>query len=781
MSNFGSYLRIVLAICFAVQYLAGIAYAQRARTYEHILIETPKPYDRVAAIITSQGGRVTHQFAYVDGIAADIPVDSMEAIRAMVGPVAMTKDVVIPAPRSIESNGTRSVNGKQIGPVITAKSKSAKTVPTAGLPAFAAAHPAGSSLNNAGTRIEKLHARGYTGNGTIVAVVDSGYRPGFTYLDGDHSLIGGKDFVGDGKGFSNAANDGHGTFVAGLISGNGTFSLGDPLLGAIAAYAPNALDPHTGELTLLGTAPGAKIYAVRVFGTDASAGAPLSVILEAIQHVIEVRRDFDRSRGTKGLKIDVCNLSLGVATIEAGRGLLDRSVDALLAAGIIPVVSAGNTGPSSLTIASPGSSRSALTVGSISQASNDRILAELIFGPGAGALYHPSPGTQTSWFSSRGPNADGRLDPDVVVSSLGSFAQGFCPDQIQDACDDDLSIASGTSYGAAIVAGIAAVLRQAFPNATATEIRNTIIATARENLIDDGSTDIDRGNGVPDAAAAFNWIASGRARDDLPPPGHPDKEVQRNVEHSTDLKVYSGNVRLSTGRLKPGQRFDVLYNVEPGTESVMVSFNNIEFSLPLEQQNQFFGGDDLFVNIHSAKTSSIGANGDYSVGFFTAQSPFIFDDTQFIVSDPDTGIMRITVLGDFINAGKASATVNIHSVHESLPRVTAQGTIHDKKARTIAIAIPAGVQVADFLLSWQDDWGQYPTSDIDMTIVDPNGNVLVNGNGSQPGKTLAGPERASVAHPVDGTWKVVIDGFDIPAGSDKFQLRVTLDGVILRN
>ena len=64
-------------------------------------------------------------------------------------------------------------------------------------------------------------------------------------------------------------------------------------------------------------------------------------------------------------------------------------------------------------------------------------------------------------------------------------------------------------------------------------------------------------------------------------------------------------------------------------------------------------------------------------------------------------------------------------------------------------------------------------------IIDPNGNVLLNGNGIQPGATLAGPERATVDNPVSGNWRVVVDGFNIPAGSDKFQLRVMVDGHIL--
>jgi serine protease AprX len=768
-----------LSVFLALLFFGSLAYAQVGRKYEHVLIEVPKPYDGVISAIEAQGGRVTHRFVYVDSIAADIPLETLDTIRALVGPASMSKDVNVPAPGSIGSNGSRGINGSQVGPVVTAKSKSNRTISPSDVQQIASSHPDAYLLNNAGTRIEKLHAKGFTGEGTIVAVIDSGYRPGFTYLDADQSLIGGMDFVGDGLGFSNVANDGHGTFAAGLISGNGSFLPGDALQQALSSYAPGALDPATGELTLLGTAPSARIYAVRVFGVDASVGAPLSVILEAIQHVIDLRRDYDRSNGARGMKIDVCNLSLGVSTLYAGRDILDRSVDALLKAGIVPVVSAGNTGPSSLTIASPGSSMSSLTVGGITRPANDRILAELIFGPGTGGLYHPSSGTQTSWFSSRGPNADGRLDPDVVVSAQGNFAQGYCPDQILDACDGDLSVASGTSFSAPIVAGIAAVLRQAFPDASATEIRNSIIESARKNQIDDGSQDIDRGNGVPDAFGAYTLIANGQVQDFLPRPPRPDAEVSRNVERNTDLTVYSGNVRLSTGKLVPGQRFDVLYNVEPGTESVVVSIDSIDFSLPLNQQNQFFGGDDLFVNIHSAKTSSIGANGDYAVGFYTDQSPFVIDDAEFTVNAPDTGIMRITLLGDFINAGKVSADLHIHAVREPQPPVTAAGRLRDQKMRTIPVQIPTDVQVAHFLLSWEDDWSHYPTSDIDMTIVDPHGNVLVDGNGAQPGATLASPERATVENPTPGTWQVIIDGFNVPAGTDNFELRVTLDGHIL--
>ena len=89
--------------------------------------------------------------------------------------------------------------------------------------------------------------------------------------------------------------------------------------------------------------------------------------------------------------------------------------------------------------------------------------------PGIGGASRPFSGVEVAWFSSRGPTADGRLDPDVVASAVGNIGQGFCPDQLVDACSKRLSLVSGTSFAAPIVSGIAAVLAEAVPAATATQ------------------------------------------------------------------------------------------------------------------------------------------------------------------------------------------------------------------------------------------------------------------------------------------------------------------------
>ena len=756
--------RLLPALFLLLIASSGAVQAQDPSEIERVLIETSKPYDRVVAAVQSRGGRVTHQFKYVDAIGAQIPVKELQAIRNLVGPNNMYKDVDVPSPSSILPANARKVRGHQVGPVLTTPTHASHAMEPSAIASYAASHPDLYSLNNAGTRVDRLHAQRITGDGVIVAVIDSGIRPGFPILDSDNSVIGGEDFVGDGLGFSNVKNDPHGTFIAGLISGNAEFELSDPLLDAVRTYAPNALDPGTNRLPIIGTAPAARIYAIRVFGAEATLGTPLTTIISAIQRVIDLRRDYDRGI-PGGVNIQGVNMSFGVSTLKAGQTLLDRSVDAVLWAGMVPVVSAGNVGLASLTIASPGSSLSAVTVGAASFAPNERIGTEVEVGEGAGLLMRPFEGTQTAWFSSRGPNADGRIDPDVVTSGMVNFGQGYCA-VAQKPCPKEISLGSGTSFSAPIASGIAALLRQAFPGAKAVEIRNAMIASGRSSLIQDGSTRLDRGEGLIDALGAYDLLKNG-VSDDLPDNPPPDEDVRENVEDNTFLRIRNGTVMETIRDLKPGERWDIPYDVLPGTARVIVTITAVSPALEASKQNQEFG-DGLYVAIHSAKTSSHGAEGDY-IG-----SGFPREPVAYLMDDPDTGIMRVTITGDWINAGNVSANVTIASVVEGLPRITAKGTIGDKETITIPLSIPSGVDVAEFLLSWNKDWSHYPTSDIDLILINPSGKVITTG------VSLAGPERVRIEKPKSGAWLMLIDGFDIPAGQDDFKLRLLLDGEVVQ-
>ena len=771
----------LIAIVFILG-LGSLSQAQSKRKTAKVLIETSKPYDRVMDAIKARGGKVTWAYKYVDGIAAELPEDAIESIRALVGSSSMDLDLEVPRPTAVGSNRSR-ITRQQFGGIATTLSIPGGGIPSANIANFAKNHPEAYSLNNAGTRIEKVHALGFTGQGVIVAMIDSGVRPDFGLVSG--SIAGGIDFVDDGPpgpagdtphDWKKNSNDGHGTFGAGLISGNATFTVDGVLRSALQQYAPQAF--FEGKLPLVGTAPDSKIYVVRVFGDDPTVGASKSTILAAMQHVIEQRELYDRTNGRQGVKIEVANLSLGTSTLAAGRTLLELSADAMLRAGIIPVISEGNVGPAALTTSSPGSARSAVTVGGLSRAASERILNEVFYStelpdeyyPGLGGDIRPFDGTEIAYFSSRGPNADGRLDPDVVANGVGSISQGYCPDQILDACFRRLSFGSGTSFSAPIVSGIAATLRQAFPSASATQIRNAIIASGRVNQVENYFDVLDRGNGLPDAWAAYQLLAEGKVEDSLPQANQPYDLVGRNIEANTHIDVRSGFFSKAFTGLKPGQRAEILYDVPQGTERVIVKVRDVEMEGP---QNPFYGGDAMFFYVHSAKTSSIGAFGDYLVEaepFFGGE-----DEIEFDLEDPDTGILRIVVNPDTLNAGWVNAKVSVEAIREAWPRATFAGSIQDGKTTSYTVRVQNGTTQMDFLLSWDHDWAHYPTNDLDLIVCPPGLTTVADCKnfGIKDGATLAGPERVSIANPAAGDWMILVSGFNVFTGTDDFKLRVT--------
>ena len=746
-------------VVFMLLVAAGSTRTRAADPAEKVLIRAPKPYSALVSRIQSLGGQVTHQYTYLNAVAAEVPRGALPELRRAVGATAITKDDEIAAPTSVDTlrgkGGFVPEDDAQQLPFDDAAAITAEE-----LAALAAADPAAYLLNNGIANASPLHAAGIAGTGVVVAVIDSGIRPGFPHISLDGSVIGCEDFVGDALGCSNFGNSGHGTFVAGMISANVnfTFAAASALRLAVLAECPACFaDPPTNtQIPMIGTAPLSSIYALRVFG--ATGGSPSSRILAAIERAIELREQFDAG-APGGVDVQVVNMSLGGATFFAGRDLFDTAVDVLIEKGMVPVIAAGNAGPSSLTVGSPGSAFGAVTVGAASLAHNERILRRAQFGAAVGSLYRPFLGHQTSFFSSRGPHADGRRDPDLTSNGFACYGQGT------GGTTGTISIGSGTSFATPSVAGVAALLRQAVPSATAKQIRNAIIATANPGLLSDGSTYLDQGTGYVDALAARNLLATGTVADAVPPPGPFNKSVKVNVEKGTFLDVRDGLVQESVSGLRPGERHDVLYRVHPNTSQVVVVLSNVTPALPPSEQNQLFG-DDILLAVHSAKTSSIG-EGDYPVFAFSVGG-------TFAVNDPERGIMRVTLNGDWTNAGEVSAEVTIFSTTESLPKFTAQGKITPLQTLVYPIDVPAGVAQAEFRLGWREDWSRYPTNDVDLILVAPGGAV------NAAGATARNPEVAVVDNPAAGQWLALVDGFEVNTGDDRFELRVSLDGNVVK-
>jgi uncharacterized repeat protein (TIGR01451 family) len=163
-------------------------------------------------------------------------------------------------------------------------------------------------------------------------------------------VVGGFDFVGDAYDGSNTPMPdpnpmdcfAHGSHVAGTAAGFGVNSDGTPYTGP---YGPAPTTPFSSLRIGPGVAPGALLYAIRIFGCGGSTG----VTTQGIEFAVDPDGDGDLSD-----HLDVINMSLG----SPYGGLSDTSAQAADAAalvGVIVVSAQGNSGDTYFIGGSPGS------------------------------------------------------------------------------------------------------------------------------------------------------------------------------------------------------------------------------------------------------------------------------------------------------------------------------------------------------------------------------------------------------------------------------------------
>jgi hypothetical protein len=253
---------------------------------------------------------------------------------------------------------------------------------------------------------------GSRGAGVVVAIIDTGIDYTHPALGGGigrgFKVIGGYDFVN--KDADPMDDNLHGTHVAGIVAGNSD--------------------------DLVGVAPDASLLAYKVL--NAFGSGTTSDVLAGIERAVDPNGDGDLSDHA-----DVGNMSLG------GTGnpddALSQAVDNATAAGMVFCIAAGNEGDFHR-IGSPGTSRSAITVGATDNTD------------------HIAP------FSSRGPNTkDAAIKPDVLAPgvSIRSSLPGGTYGPL-----------SGTSMATPHVAGVAALLKSLHHDWTPGQVKSAIVNSA---------------------------------------------------------------------------------------------------------------------------------------------------------------------------------------------------------------------------------------------------------------------------------------------------------------
>ncbi|TFG31878.1 hypothetical protein EU528_04910 [Candidatus Thorarchaeota archaeon] len=283
-----------------------------------------------------------------------------------------------------------------------------------------------------------MHSLGYTGKGVRIAVLDTGIdstHPDLMYnRDGSTKVVAQQSFVDyDFDGIPDEGPEdynGHGTHVAGTTAGNG--------------YQ-------------IGVAPDAFLLNAKVCG---GSGCATSWMIEAVEWAILNNAD-------------IITMSIGGSTLW-GLDPLDDLLDYAWQQGIVVTIAAGNDGPATSSVQSPGTGPRVITVAASD--TYDLITA----------------------FSGRGPSVYGHYDPDIaapgddIFSTLPGATYG---------------IGGGTSMATPHVAGAVALLLEAHPGANPDMIKANLMANAK----DIGLPTTEQGAGLVDLVATHEEWSRQRA------------------------------------------------------------------------------------------------------------------------------------------------------------------------------------------------------------------------------------------------------------------------------
>ncbi len=258
-----------------------------------------------------------------------------------------------------------------------------------------------------------------TGQGITIAILDTGVDYNHIDLKDNYILEGSYDFVNNDT--DPMDDNGHGTHVTGIAVGKGIES----------------------NYQYVGVAPDAKFYSFKIL--DHNGEGNFSSYYDAMIRALDPNNDGDYSD-----PVDIVSLSFGTKIPGNPDDSLCQILDNVVNAGVTVVVAAGNLGPKSNSITSPGCARRSICVGSTNK--NDIIAST----------------------SSRGPvewNSNSIEKPDIV-------APGVSIKSTKNTGGYELN--SGTSMATPHVAGAAALIKQDAPEFDTDDIKQVLRHSSKD-------------------------------------------------------------------------------------------------------------------------------------------------------------------------------------------------------------------------------------------------------------------------------------------------------------
>lgn len=292
--------------------------------------------------------------------------------------------------------------------------------------------------------VNEMHKKGYTGEGLLIAIFDSGF------LTVDESSFFSHVYENDGIRFTRDFVNGSGNVFQ--YDTHGTRSLSTMAAQNEGEYTGIAYDA---DFVLCVTEDVSREYKIEEYYWLLAAELADSLGADIISSSLAYST------------FDDASMNYEYEDMDGNTTVITKAAEMAARRGIIVVTSAGNDGNKPWRyINAPADGDSVLAIGAVDM-----------------SLSRAS-------FSSFGPTADGRIKPDLCA--LGS--------QVKVVTGENIFSANGTSFSTPLVGGLAAGLWQAFPDLSSFELVELLKSTASNSADPDTVT----GYGVPNFIDAFN-------------------------------------------------------------------------------------------------------------------------------------------------------------------------------------------------------------------------------------------------------------------------------------